>query len=191
MAAYRASAWRNVEILRRKMASVGMPPVATNGMGRVEDFTALEADSTQQFDSQAQAFLANEHFNASFEAVFAQARSSNMRVVLLAMPMSPYHLRRFYSRPLWSAYFSALKDLAASRGIQVIDASQWMPAETDFADHLHLSEKVVPEFSVRLAQALQHSHLSQAEPPASPPSFVAWSATGSHSARAAKNGKAA
>ncbi|MFC5860892.1 hypothetical protein ACFPT7_01140 [Acidicapsa dinghuensis] len=164
MAAYRANAWKDVEILRRRMAAVGMPQVAINSMGRVDDFTALEADSTQRFDEEAQTFLAApERFNVSFEAILAEARQANMHVVLLAMPMSPYHLKRFYSRPSWSAYFSALKRLASTRNIQIVDASTWMPDESDFADHLHLSPQAVSEFSMRLGISLAHAEIPQAK----------------------------
>lgn len=155
MAANRASAWKNVELLRRSMASIGMPTVATNSMGRVEDFSALEAGSAQIFDAQAQAFLADpRHFNASYEAIFAQARKANMRVVLVAMPMSPTHLATYYARPLWSQYLQAFNQLAATDNIQVIDASRWFPGENDFADHLHMTMEAAHVFSLRLGSEL-------------------------------------
>lgn len=155
MAANRASAWKNVELLRRSMASIGMPTVATNSMGRVDDFSTLEAGSAQIFDAQAQAFLANpRHFNASYEAIFAQARKANMRVVLMVMPMSPTHLASYYVRRPWSQYLQALNQLAATDDIQVIDASRWFPYENDFADHLHMKMEVAHAFSVRLGTEL-------------------------------------
>lgn len=164
MAAYRANAWKNVELLRRRMASVEMPKAESNSMGRVEDFAALESDSTQQFDVDAQAFLANpDHFNSSFEAIFARAQAAKMRIVLVVMPMSPYHLNRFYARPLWSEYLAAVTKLASARDIQVIDASQWMPAETDFADHLHLTFEAARPFSMRLGKTLAQMPTTQTQ----------------------------
>lgn len=155
MAANRATAWKYVELLRRSMASFGMPKVATNSMGRVDDFAALEAGSTQLFDAQAEAFLADpERFNASYEAIFAQARRAKMDVAIVAMPMSPYHLAQFYARPLWGQYRNALEQLAAKRGIRVIDASRWLLAEGDFVDHLHLTQEAAREFSARLGKEL-------------------------------------
>jgi len=162
MAAYRANAWKYVELLRRRMASVEMPKEETNSMGRVEDFTALESDSTRQFDMDAQTFLASpDHFNSSFEAIFARAQASKMRIVLVVMPMSPDHLGRFYTRPLWSEYLAAVTKLASAHGIQVIDASRWMPAETDFADHLHLTFEAARPFSARLGKALAQMQTAQ------------------------------
>jgi len=154
LAANRASAWKEVELLRRSMASIGMPPVAVNSMGRVDDFAALES-SPQYFDAQAGTFLADrEHFNASYEAIFAQARRADMKVVILVMPMSPDHRAKFYARPLWGQYLQALDKLSAERGIRVIDASQWLLTQADFADHLHMTVDASREFSLRLGREL-------------------------------------
>ena len=162
MAANRSSAWKDVELLRRSMASIGMPAVATNSMGRVGDFAALEAGSSQIFDAQAQAFLADpEHFNTSYEAIFAQARKAKMNVAIVVMPMSPAHRAAFYARPLWGQYLQALERLSAGRDIRVIDASEWLPADGDFADHLHMTQDAAREFSLRigceLPRAFAHS----------------------------------
>jgi hypothetical protein len=155
MAANRASAWKDVELLRRSMASIGMPAVATNSMGRVDDFAALEASSPQNFDAQASAFLADRgHFNASYEAIFAQARQANMMVAIVVMPMSPYHWEISYGRPIWGEYLKAIEALSAERGIRVIDASQWLPAQTDFVDHLHMTQEASRRFSLRLGREL-------------------------------------
>jgi hypothetical protein len=155
MAANRASAWKNVELLRRSMASIGMPAVATNSMGRVNDFAALEAGSPQVFDSKAQRFLSDPgHFNASYEAIFAEARKAKMHVVIVAMPMSPSHLGEFYARPMWGSYLQVLKQLAATQGINVIDASRWMTHESDFVDHLHMTQEAARQFSIRLGDEL-------------------------------------
>jgi hypothetical protein len=155
MAANRANAWKYVELLRRSMASIGMPGSATNSMGRVDDFTALEAGSSQRFDAQAHAFLdSSRRFNASYEAIFAQAQKARMNVVIVAMPMSPSHLTAYYARPLWGQYLQALSWLAEERGIRLIDASRWLPAEDKFADHLHMTQEAVKEFSVRLGDEL-------------------------------------
>lgn len=155
MAANRASAWKQVELMRRSMAAVGMPAVATNSMGRVEDFAALEAGTPSAFDSQANAFLANPaSFNSSFEAIFTEARDHGMKVVLVVMPMSPAHWESYYSRPLWPQYLGAVGKLASTRGIQVIDASRWLPLQSDFVDHLHMTQEAAHTFSERLGREL-------------------------------------
>ena len=155
MVANRASAWRQVELMRRSLAQAGMPTVATNSMGRAADFAALEAGSAQVFDAKASAFLANpSSFNLSFEAIFREAQDRKMKVVLVAMPMSPTHWNAYYSRPLWARYQSAIETLAAARGIRFIDASDWMHSQSDFADHLHMAPEVIDGFSERLGSEL-------------------------------------
>lgn len=155
MGANRANIWKYVELLRRAMGAMGMPHAAVNSMGRVEDFSALEAGSPVQFDAQASAFLKHpEQFNASYEAIFAAARAHGMKVVVVVMPMSPYHHQTFYSRPLWSEYLKALTVLAGEREIRVIDASGWLPVQQDFVDHLHMAPDAVHDFSARLGTEL-------------------------------------
>jgi hypothetical protein len=155
MAANRANIWKYVELLRRSMGAMGMPHAAVNSMGRVEDFNALESGSSQQFDAQAAAFLQRpDHFNSSYEAVFTAAQAKGMKVVIVVMPMSPYHHQAFYSRPLWNEYLQALTALASQRGIRVIDASGWIPEQQGYVDHLHMSPEAVHTFSARLGSEL-------------------------------------
>jgi hypothetical protein len=158
MAANRANIWKNVELLRRSMGSIGMPRVDTNSMGRVADFAALESGSFDAFDTDARSFLAQpDHFNASYESIFRQARQNDMNVVIVIMPISPYHRATFYARPVWHEYLNALQQLAGQRGIQVIDASDWFPSEQDFADHLHMTVPAARVFSSRLGERLTQS----------------------------------
>jgi hypothetical protein len=155
LVANRANAWKNIELLRRSMGVIGMPHAATNSMGRVGDFAALEAGSTSIFDAQARAFIEHpDHFNASYEAMFSQAQRAGMDVVIVMMPMSPPHRQIFYARPFWPQYLEALEALAAQRGIRVIDASNWMLSEQDFVDHLHMTQEAAHDFSVRLGGEL-------------------------------------
>jgi len=155
MVANRANAWRYVELLRRAMAQMGMPQVAVNSMGRVEDFAALEALSPEEFDRDAQVFLGNpHHFNRSFEFIFDQAHAAHMRTVVLIMPISPVHRALFYSRPSWDRYRDAVESLAHSKNIEFIDASSWLPAPGDFVDNLHMSPSGVAAFSSRLGHTL-------------------------------------
>ncbi len=163
MIANRANVWKYVELLRRSMGKMGMPHVATNGMGRVDDFDALEAASSRDFAKVADPFLRQpDHFNSSFESVFDQAHRAGMDAVILLMPMSPYHQSHFYSQSVWSQYRVALLELAQKRRIRVIDASDWMKSEGDFEDHLHMSLPGVHEFTLRLGDELTVVDLRQA-----------------------------
>jgi hypothetical protein len=56
----------------------------------------------------------------------------------------------YYARPPWRQYLAALEKLADRRGIRVIDASNWMPSQNDFVDHLHMTQQAAHDFSVRL-----------------------------------------
>ncbi len=152
--AYRTNAWKYTELLRRRMEAMGMPREASNRMGRVKDFDVLEAASVESFDAQARAFLAHPAFNASYKTLFGEAARSGMKSVILVMPMSPSHRREFYARPAWTQYLRAVEILAKDQGIRCIDASDWMPAESDFADHLHMSKEAASRFSARLGGEL-------------------------------------
>jgi hypothetical protein len=153
--ANRANIWKYVELLRRSMASMGMPRAATNTMGRVDDFAALEAASSRAFVEQADAFLQHpNHFNSSYESIFRQARQGDLHAVIVMMPMSPYHRQVFYSQPAWHEYMKALAALANQRGIDFLDASDWVQSEQDFADHLHMSPRGCQSFSVHLGEAI-------------------------------------
>jgi hypothetical protein len=155
MIANRANAWKDVELLRRAMGSMGMPVTALNSMGRVDDFSALEAGSDAIFDAQARTFLEHpDHFNPSYESMFVQARSAGMNVAIVVMPASPTHRERFYNRPVWRQYLAAVTRLASQRGIRVIDASIWMPYDRDFEDHLHMTQLAAHDFSIRLGSDL-------------------------------------
>ncbi|HEY4359150.1 MAG TPA: hypothetical protein VGN16_25610 [Acidobacteriaceae bacterium] len=155
LAANRMNAWKYVELLRRRLGDMGATAHATNDMGRVEDFAALEAGSDADFDRQAHDFLQNPtHFSASYERVFADAARHNMKVVLVAMPASPAHSERFYTRASWSAYFARIRALAEQRGFIVIDATSWMPRQDEFSDVLHMTFPASSEFSYRLGKEL-------------------------------------
>jgi hypothetical protein len=158
MAANRANLWKYVELLRRSMEAMGMPPIQSNGMGRVADLAALEFGSLDSFDAQARTFIAHpDHFDTNYESMISQAHRSGMNIVILLMPMSPYHQATFYERPIWRQYIASVKALADRSGIRWIDASGWLPAEDDFVDHLHMSQDAAHNFSVRLGEALSES----------------------------------
>jgi hypothetical protein len=159
MAANRANAWKQVELLRRSMESMGMPQTAASSMGRAADFAAeIEFAQFDTLNAQAQSFVKHpDRFNTSYESIFRQARRCGMKVVIVLMPISPAHRALFYDRPLWRQYFAALVDLAHRRGFCFIDASQWMLLQQDFSDHLHMTPQTAHNFSVRLGFALARS----------------------------------
>lgn len=158
----RTNAWKDVELLRRSLAAMGMPPVASNAMGRVNDFAALESDSTEAFDARAQQFLREPlTWNPSYTQLFREARAARMRIVLVLMPASPWHRDRFYRRSEWSPYHAAIETLAHREQIATIDASNWLIEPSDFEDHLHMSPTGTARFSLQLGQHLRAANLDQ------------------------------
>jgi hypothetical protein len=155
LVANRANIWKYVELLRRHMGTMGMPSVATNSMGNVGDFSALEASSPSSFDTQIASYLAHPgSFNPSYETIAEHARANGIQVVLVAMPMSPSHWNAFYSRPSWNRYLETIQSIATRRGFRFIDASGWMPSEDKFVDHLHMSHAAAHEFSLRIGHQI-------------------------------------
>lgn len=152
MLAFRGKEQGRTAKLREHMQQMGIPPPEDPG-----DPDLLEAASPQDFDSQAQAFLQNpRQFNPSFESIFREARAAHMRIVLVIMPISPLHRSTFYARPVWPRYISAMSAMARRRGFQMdwIDASGWEPGQSDFADHVHMSQAGMVDFTTRLGSEL-------------------------------------
>jgi lysophospholipase L1-like esterase len=90
----------------------------------------------------------------SYESIFRQASQGGVHTVIVMMPMSPYRRQAFYSQPAWHEYSKALAALAHLRGIDLIDASDWVQSEQDFADHLHMSPQGTQSISVYLGEAI-------------------------------------
>jgi hypothetical protein len=154
MLAYRGNAWKSVELLRRKLGNVGMPEVATNELGRVSDFDALETKPSQ-FQIEAQQFADNPvRLNEPIERILQEGKERHCAVVFVLMPISPYHQATYYSLDSWKRYRGAIQVLAAQRRAGFIDASQWYSDPSDFADKLHLQRGTRSAFSVRLARAI-------------------------------------
>src|SRR5207237_10699942 len=75
MIAERSSAWSKIELLRRSIEEVGMPPKKTNRYGRVEDFGALEASDVQSFNARCDNVLKGRSgFSAPIQAILWLAR---------------------------------------------------------------------------------------------------------------------
>jgi hypothetical protein len=153
--AYRSHVWKYVELLRRSLGEVGVPKLATNSLGRVSDFNALESSSADEFNKEALRFSAHPtSLNESMERILGESRCSNLQVILLLMPASPYHREAFYSQKAWNEYLQALRCSKELRGLGFIDASQWFLSENDFADRLHLGLSRTNTFSQRLAREI-------------------------------------
>ena len=147
--------WQRIELLRRELGGIGMPHQASSSWGRATDFKALEADTLEDFDREANRFGGNAAvLNEPLESIVEEARARKCQVVFLLMPASPYHRGTYYLRPSWKEYLLALKPTMAAEQVDFIDASLWFPLEDQFEDRLHLKKEQKDVLSKRLADAL-------------------------------------
>jgi hypothetical protein len=130
--AYRGNAWKYVEMLRRKMSGMGMPPTK-------EEFAALEMENLADFDREAQTFAANpRRLNNPMERILQDSKSHGYNVILVLMPVSPSHISKYYTRPSWISYEAALRSFSRERGLTFVDGTSWFDRPEDFKDKLHL-----------------------------------------------------
>lgn len=150
----RGAIWAKVELFRRKLAEQGLERQETNRFGNVADFSLLEAPEAAQFARDCQSQSAWD-FNSAVREIFQQALASGARVVVVALPIHPYHLVNFYHTPEWRQYISALRQKLAAHNVSFVDATEWLPSPADFADHLHLTASGAVQFSERLGTQLR------------------------------------
>ena len=156
----RSTLWSKVELVRRKIGQYGMPPANTNSFGRVGDFTALEASSTEQFRKEChEAVTKNLPLDAPVLGLIQLARKSATHIVIVEMPMPSRHRNLFYLNSDWDNYRSHVKNLTALNGAVFLDASSWLDDDNQFADALHLNAAGADIFSRRLADELLLRHL--------------------------------
>jgi hypothetical protein len=155
MLAERSSLWDKVELLRRRLNQIGMPPQKVNRFGRVADFSALEAKDVPSFVQRCDAIVrARQSLSAPIQAMIDLAHQRGAKFYFVEMPMSPRHLETFYSLPVWTQMRAHLQWLAMQQNVTYITAADWVPNGTDFEDAVHLNEQGARAFSARLATTL-------------------------------------
>jgi len=152
----RSAIWAKVELLRRKIAQMGMPSEQVNRFGRAGDFTLLEANDTAEFVRKCESGTQGDLI-APVRELIRQASEAGIQVIFVEMPMHPAHLRFFYDTLAWEQYRSHLRALLAAQQVIYIDASRWMAGEEMFADRLHLTESGAAQFSERLGRLLREA----------------------------------
>jgi hypothetical protein len=154
----RFSVWARVEKLRRSLSGILFTRsgggAENNQFGRAADFQALEARSVDEFRANCNAYMRGQEFSPAVEEMLKTARAHAKRTVIVAMPMSPHHRQNFYSVPEWPFFREHLRKLAASRGIEFVEAEDWVTEPSGFADNVHLSSEGAKKFSQRLAHEL-------------------------------------
>jgi len=159
MVVERAGVWANVEKIRRAMGQVGMPPAETNRFGRAADFALLEARSPDDFAAQCEAGQKADLSQPILQMI-ADAHAHGAQVVIVEMPMHPYHQTHFYALPAWDQYRDHLRKLVAAQHATYLNAADWIQDPDEFADHLHLAPSGAKDFSRRLAVKIREMNFS-------------------------------
>jgi len=154
MLAERSAVWGKVELLRRKIAAQGMPPVEENRLGRVADFALLEAADPRAFASRAEG-AANLPLNPPVAEILRESANSGARAVFIEMPMSAGHREQYYDTDSWRHYRAHVRALLASQNGLYIDASDWITDDSLFMDHIHLNSAGAILFTRKLARELR------------------------------------
>lgn len=160
MLVHRGAAWSRVEKFRRALAQQGMPAQAANQFGLASDFSLFEAASARDFDARCSS-SASSPFAAPVEELFLEAHSSGMSIILVEMPMSPYHLRTFYAAAAWQPYLAHVRSLASRYGATFVDATTWIKEPSFFEDNLHLTPAGGRDFSRILGARIREQFDSQ------------------------------
>jgi hypothetical protein len=158
MVVERAGIWANVERMRREMGGVGMPAADTNRFGRVADFALLEARSPTDFTSQCER-AQNAGLSQPVLEMIADAHARGAQVVIVEMPMHPYHQSHFYALGAWDKYRDHLRKLIEAQHATYLSAADWIEDANKFADHLHLAPSGAKDFSARLAAKIREMDL--------------------------------
>ena len=158
MVVERAGIWANVERMRREMGEVGMPPVEANRFGRVADFALLEARSPADFASQCEVGQ-KAGLSQPVVEMIADAHARGAQVVVVEMPMHPYHQSHFYALGAWDKYRDHLRELIEAQHATYLNAADWIEEPDEFADHLHLAPSGAKDFSARLAVKIREMDL--------------------------------
>jgi hypothetical protein len=144
--------WEKLELVRRRMAKIGMPAERTNRFGNVTDFELLESDSAAAFEGECERQIANHvEFARPIADMIRLAKERGSHITMVEMPMHPYHQRRFYQTAEWQRYRAYLRNISEREGAGYIEASEWLQDEESFSDHLHASPSGAAVFSRRLA----------------------------------------
>jgi len=151
----RGTIWARVEKLRRAMAAVGMPRQETNRFGRAEDFDLLESVSPQAFTQRCnQVLQTGQMLSPRIQEMFQEAGARGVKIIVVEMPLHSWHVKTFYELPVWSEFRRATRQAVERAGASYIDASHWIPEESQFDDHVHLGPSGAVRFSRLLAERL-------------------------------------
>jgi hypothetical protein len=147
----RNAIWGRVEKLRRRLGEIGLPPQLTNRFGRAEDFRALEFSDESEFRQTCRAAVdLRKELLPPVADMLRACHERGISVIIVEMPMTSSHRRRFYDHPEWARFRQHVEEQVRRDGGVYLVASDWI-GDDGFADHLHLNAKGASEFSRRIA----------------------------------------
>jgi hypothetical protein len=152
MLSERSSLWGKVELARRRLDEIGMQKHQTNRYGRVEDFSALEANDTASFNNRCRSVVDKQMgFSPPIKEIIRLCNDSGAKVIFVEMPMPSRHRNMFYSSVAWSNLKTYVEKLATAQGLSMISAGDWVRDDANFEDATHLNEQGAKLFSAELA----------------------------------------
>ena len=166
MLSERSSLWGEVELLRRRLDEVGMPPRKINRFGRVDDFKTLESDDTASFTRRCESVMAGKSgFSPPIREIVRLGRAHGAIVVFVEMPVPTRHRRVFYGAPVWPQMRDYVQSLAWEEGAVFLSACDWVKDDSYFEDSMHLNEAGAKLFSWRLAVTLSRLEMDAPSAP--------------------------
>jgi hypothetical protein len=151
----RSAVWERVEVLRRKLGGIGMPPVVENKFGRAADFAALEAADSATFDRTARETVAKgKDLILPIRDLVEAGKKHCDRVLFVEMCMPSRHRQLFYETAGWRQYREYVRAKLESQGVEYVNASDWITDDAKFVDNVHLGKDGAREFSERLGRLL-------------------------------------
>ncbi len=150
----RYAIWARVEKLRRGLGGIGRRAVPVNRFGRAEDFSLLEYSDDDEFRRICRSAVeGHKGLVPPVVDMIRSARDRGISFMVIEMPMTEGHRRRFYDQPEWIRLREYTGELVGREGGTYLVASDWI-GDDGFTDHLHLNERGAAEFSRRIAAAI-------------------------------------
>jgi hypothetical protein len=147
----RYAIWARVEKLRRRFAEIGLPRQRTNRFGTADDFRLLEPSDATEFRRICRdAVEGRKRLIPPVADMLSDLRERGIRLIIVEMPMTSSHRRKFYDYPEWTLLRRHIESQVRVGGGGYLVASDWIGDE-GFDDHLHLNAQGAVQFSRRLA----------------------------------------
>lgn len=121
------------------------------------------ADEIAAFDRRCESVVsAKPGFSPAVGEIIQLAQAQGASVILVEMPVPTRHRQILRDSKAWKKMHDYVQSLAWQGGAVLLNASDWVADDRDFADAAHLNEDGAKRFSARLAETI--SRLGAADP---------------------------